>query len=340
MKVIKFIFNSSFLFVLGVTGVSAVFSQENKDAKPVETTTQTVQPVLANKPTERYRIGLQDVLDIVISRHPELSQGSVRMDNEGRIRLPRIDVLISALCKTENELANEITELYKKSYLRDPFVSVFVREQNSQPLAVMGAVQKPGNFLTNRRLTLLELISYAGGPDVEFAGTKIQVARVGGISGCAFKDENAEKTEGDITFFSYKLVDVVSGKTNPIMRPGDIVYVEKADQVYVTGNVVKPQPITLIENLTLTQAIAATGGMLPATKKSQVTLIRQEPGSAAKQEFTYSLSDIREKKIPDPVLQPNDIIFVPTDKVKTFLGSFLEAVTGGAGNIFYRIPGK
>ncbi len=343
IKVIKSTANFSFLFVLVLVNVSAVFSQENKDTKPVENTqatTQTVQPVSTNKPTERYRIGLQDVLDIVISRHPELSQGSVRMDNEGRIRLPRIDVLVSALCKTENELATEITELYKKNYLRDPFVSVFVREQNSQPLAVMGAVQKPGNFLTNRRLTLLELISYAGGPDVEFAGTKIQVARVGGISGCAVMDENAEKTEGDITFFSYKLVDVVSGKTNPIMRPGDIVYVEKADQVYVTGNVVKPQPITLIENLTLTQAIAATGGMLPATKKSQVTLIRQEPGSAAKQEFIYSLSDIREKKIPDPVLQPNDIIFVPTDKVKSFIGSFLEAVTGGAGSIFYRIPGR
>ena len=341
MKAFRFISIIGFLPLFVFAGVSVAFSQDNKETKPVETTqttTQTVQPVLTNKPTERYRIGLQDVLDIVISRHPELSLGNVRMDNEGRIRLPRIDAPITAVCKTETELANEIMDQYRKNYLRDPFVTVFVREQNSQPLAVMGAVQKPGNFMTNRRLTLLELISYAGGPDVEFAGTKIQVARVGGISGCTVKDENAEKTEGDITFFSYKLVDVVSGKTNPIMRPGDIVYVEKADQVYVTGNVVKPQPITLIENLTLTQAIAATGGMLPATKKSQVTLIRQEPGSAAKQEFTYSLNDIKEKKIPDPVLQANDIIFVPTDKVKTFMTGFIEAITGGLGNVFYRIP--
>ena len=340
MKVLKFIANFSFISLFMTGSVAIGFSQETTETKPSETTqqtTQTVKPVLVNKPTERYRIGLQDVLDINVSRHPELSLANVRMDNEGRIRLPRIDGLITAICKTENELATEIMDFYRKNYLRDPFVTVFVREQNSQPLAVMGAVQKPGNFLTNRRLTLLELISYAGGPDVEFAGTKIQVARVGGISGCTVQGENAEVKEGEITFFTYKLADVVSGKTNPVMRPGDIVYVEKADQVYVTGNVVKPQPITLIENLTMTQAIAATGGMLPATKKSKVILIRIEKGSTVKQETEYDLSEIRDKKIPDPVLQANDIIFVPTDKVKTFISGVIEAITGGVGNIFYRI---
>jgi polysaccharide export outer membrane protein len=98
--------------------------------------------------------------------------------------LPRIDASIMAICKTENELAGEIINLYKQSYLRDPYVTVFVKEQNSQPLSVIGAVEKPGNFYTNRRLTLLELLSFAGGQDIEKAGSKIQVARVGGISGC------------------------------------------------------------------------------------------------------------------------------------------------------------
>ncbi len=53
-----------------------------------------------------------------------------------------------------------------------------VSEQKSQSLAVLGAVEKPGNFYLNRKVRLLELLSLAGGHDVEFAGGKIQVARI------------------------------------------------------------------------------------------------------------------------------------------------------------------
>ncbi len=328
MKAIRFFTVFSFF----VISISAVFAQVTTETKPTETA--QVKPVLVNKPTERYRIGLQDVLDIIISRHPELSQGGVKMDSEGRIRLPRIDRLITAVCKTENELAMEIQELYKTSYLRDPFVMVSVREQNSQPLAVIGAVKKPGNYLTNRRLTLLELVAFAGGPDVEFAGTKITVARIGGISGCVTENENTPTTEG-LTLFTYKYSEVMSGKTNPLMNPGDIVYVEKTEPIYVTGNVIKPQAISMTENMTLTQAIAATGGTLPASKKSQVEIIRKVNG--VEQKMLFDLNAINSKKIENPILLPNDIIFVPTDKVKTFYGEILKAVTGGLGNIFYRV---
>ena len=341
MKAIRFITVFSFLLVFGlITGFSQndfcflnVSAQTTNETKPTET--PQVKPVLVNKPTQRYRIGLQDVLEIQIAKHPELSQAVVKLDSEGKIRLNKIDKLVMAACKTENELASEIQNLYRENYLRDPFVMVNVREQNSQPFSVIGAVKKPGYFVTNRRLTLLELLSYAGGPDIEFAGTKIQVARIGGISGCVDESENVV-TDGEIAFFTFNLADVINQKTNPVMKPGDIVVLLEADPVYVTGNVVKPQTILLKQTTTLTQAIAAAGGMLPATKKSQVTLVRQENGT--KVEVVYDLKDIRDKKILDPVLQANDIVFVPTDKVKSFLGSLVEALTGGLGNIFTRIP--
>lgn len=287
---------------------------------------------------ERYRIGLHDILEVTVYRHPELSQPNIRMDETGRIRLPRIEGSILAICKTENELSAEIVSLYKQNYLRDPYVTVFVKEQNSQPLSVIGAVEKPGNFYTNRRLTLLELLSFAGGQDVEKAGTKIQVARVGGISGCQTNLTTENASADGVTFFSYVLSDVLKGKENPIMRPGDIVVVLEADQVYVTGNVLKPQAIPLKQTITLTRAIAAAGGILPATKKSEVRIVRQEPGSKIKQELSFDLNAIKDKKIDDPELLANDIVEVPTDKVKDFTNSFIKAVTGGLGNVFYRIP--
>lgn len=290
---------------------------------------------------ERYRIGLQDVIEVTVYRHPELSQPNIRMDDTGMIRLPRIDTPIMAICKTENDLGAEIAALYKQNYLRDPYVTVFVKEQNSQPLSVIGAVEKPGSFFTNRRLTLLELLSFAGGQDVEKAGSKIQVARVGGISGCKV-DSNVEAVETNTvaeapTFFSYNLEDVLKGKTNPVMRPGDIVVVLEAEQAYVTGNVLKPQSVPLKQTVTLSQAIASAGGILPATKQNKVRIVRQG-GNGSKEELTYDLTAIKERKIQDPILQANDIVEVPTDKVKDFTNNLVKAITGGASSVFYRIP--
>lgn len=340
MNAIRFVTIFSFLMVFSlISGFSqndfcfVAFAQDTK-----ETTTETpqpVKPVLVNKPTERYRIGLQDVLDIQISRHPELSQASVKMDSQGRIRLPRIEKQVMAICKTENELAMEIQNLYKESYLRDPFVSVYVREQNSQPFSVIGAVKKPGYYVTNRRLTLLELLSFAGGPDVEFAGTKIQVARVGGISGCVDESENVP-TDGEVAFFTYNLSDVIKQKTNPVMKPGDILYMMEFDQAFISGNVKEPKSIPLKQEITLTQAIAAAGGLLPATKKSEVRILRQEPGSLVKEVLVFDLNAINSKKVTDPVLLANDVVDVPKDGVKSVTNDIFKAITTGIPNIFFR----
>ncbi len=342
MIAVKIVFVGCLLYLFSFGVSFQTFAQESKtpekaEIKNKEVTTETIQANIKDS-KERYRIGLHDILEVTVYRHPELSQPNIRMDETGRIRLPRIDSSILAICKTENELSAEIVNLYKQNYLRDPYVTVFVKEQNSQPLSVIGAVEKPGNFYTNRRLTLLELLSFAGGQDVKTAGTKIQVARVGGISGCQTNPSTETSESEGVTFFSYVLADVLKGKENPVMRPGDIVVVLEADQIYVTGNVIKPQAIPLKQTITLTQAIAAAGGILPATKQTEVRIVRQVPGSKIKEELKFDLNAIRAKKVADPELLANDIVEVPTDKVKDFTNSFVKALTGGLGNVFYRIP--
>jgi polysaccharide export outer membrane protein len=349
MKAVRFITIFSFLLVFNLVSISAINAQNDTketkaDVKTTETIKEGVKPVepatnaqlqTINSKEERYRIGLHDVIEITVYRHENLSRPSVSLDDSGMFRMPRIDKSIVAICKTELELANEITELYRESYLRDPFVTVNVKERNSQPLSVIGAVQKPGSFYTTRRLTLLELISFAGGPNVEIAGNMIQVARVGGISGCKSNENIADNDDG-VAYFSFKMADVLNGKTNPIMRPGDIIVVPEADKIYVTGNVFKPTAIALKQTMTLTQAIASAGGLLPSSKKSQVRIIRQsERGSEG---FIYSLNDIRDEKIADPILQANDIVEVPVDKFKQITESFIRAVSGGiGGSLPYRI---
>ncbi len=286
---------------------------------------------------ERYRIGFQDTLEVTVFKHPELSQ-VVAVNPDGTISMPRIDQPIIAACKTEGELKDSITTLYK-SYLRNPFVNVRSVDQKSQAFAVMGAVKKPGSFFLNRKVRLLELLSLAGGYDVEFAGVKIQVARVGNVSGCpASQDVALQDEKDDVVFLSYNLKDVIEGKENPWMQPGDIVSVLEAAEVYVVGEVFKPARIPLKESVSLTQAIAFAGGLQRTAKTSKIVIQRQELNSSVKTELVYDLKDIRDKKIQDPLLQANDIVQVDSSTGKSVQKNMWKILTTGLPSVFLRVP--
>ena len=343
MKVIKTLTVFCAAVIFNGFFINNVFGQNTENPQTFEKKAGAIQEkvgddftdkqILAQqKSDEKYRIGFQDTLEIQVFRHPELSQ-VVSVSPDGTILMPRIDKPIIAVCKTERELRETIGVLYK-NYLRNPFVNVRAVEQRSQPFAVIGAVEKPGNFYLNRKIRLLELLAFAGGPDVEKAGAKIQVARVGNTAGCA----EADGVDDKVVFLSYKVKDVMSGDKNPWMEPGDIVSVLVAEEAYVTGNVIKPATVSLREPMTLTQAIAKAGGIAPEAKTSKITIQRQGADGIAKTETVYDLKDIVAKKVDDPVLQSNDIVNVPKNGAKSIRNQVFKAITGGIGNIFYKIP--
>ena len=343
MKAVNFLI--AFCVAVFLTNPAAISGQEKPEVKPVttETVEETVNPnaevsnPFKNQKNEKYRIGFQDTIEVQVYRHPELSL-TVNVSPDGTILMPRVDRPIIAVCKTERQLAETITG-YLKTYLKNPFVNVRAVEQRSQPFAVVGAVEKPGSFYMNRKIRLLELLAFAGGPDVANAGSKIQIARVGNITGCADSETEDQTTEPeDIEFLGYNLNDVLKGKENPWMQPGDIVSVLIAEEAYVVGNVLKQTKIILREERTLTQALAEAGGTNPTAKTDKVIIQRQEPGSNVKTELVFNLKDIREQKIPDPKLQANDIVQVDTDKVKSFQKGFWSIIKGNIGTAIYRIP--
>ncbi len=343
MKVIKTLTVFCVAVVLYGLFINDVFGQNTESPQTFEKKAGAIQEkggddltdkqILAQRQSnEKYRIGFQDTLEIQVFRHPELSQ-VVSVSPDGTILMPRIDKPIIAVCKTERELRETIGALYK-NYLRNPFVNVRAIEQRSQPFAVIGAVEKPGSFYLNRKIRLLELLAFAGGPDVEKAGAKIQVARVGNTAGCA----EADGVEDKVVFLKYKIKDVMTGDENPWMEPGDIVSVLVAEEAYVTGNVIEPAAVSLREPMTLTQAIAKAGGIAPEAKTSKITIQRLGSDGTARTETVYDLKDIIAKKVDDPILQGNDIVNVPKDGVKSIRNQFFKAITNGIPNVFYKFP--
>jgi len=328
----KMLFRTLTAFIIFVSAGIAAQAQ-------TETTSPQILPVstaVALNGNERYRIGFQDTLDIQVFGQPKLTQ-RVTVNPNGTINLFRLPDPIVAVCKTERELSDAIEAAYEKDYLRDPQVNVVVAEQRSQSFAVIGAVEKPGNYFINRKVRLLELLAQAGGPSRD-AGSRLVVARTGSSSDCKMGNTNAAAEDDDLELLTFKLNDVLEAKRVLIMQPGDIVSVMDSDFVYVYGNVNRQGKIEMKEPITLTQAIASAEGLKPATEKDSVRVFRQKPDSMEREEFVYNLKDIEKRKVDDPYLQPNDIVAVDEDKVKGILNAIKTGLTQGIPTIFYRVP--
>jgi polysaccharide export outer membrane protein len=282
---------------------------------------------------DRYRIGPSDVLNIRIYNRPQLSRDAVRVEGNGMIRMPLIETEIQAACLTEGELAKEISTRYAK-YYKNLQVDVFIKEYHSQQVAVIGAVNDQSRFELQRRVRLLELLTYAKGPSAK-AGQTINIVHSTNTSPC----KQADESDASTAFSSYKLNEVLQGdpKSNPYLEAGDIVTVPEADQVYVVGNVFMPLTIALKEPITLTRAIAMAGGLKQDTRKDKIRVLRQEPGTTIKKEIIVDLYAIEKKRSDDLALAPNDIIDVPTSAGKRFLRSLMSGVVPSVSQLPVRV---
>ena len=281
---------------------------------------------------DRYRIGPGDVLDVHIYNRPQLSRDGVRVEGNGMIRMPLIEGDIKAACLTEGELAKEISTRYAR-YYKNLQVDVFIKEYQSQQVAVIGAVNDQSRFKLQRRIRLLELLTFAKGPSTK-AGQTINVVHSSASSPC----KEVEESDAAV-FSSYKLSDVLQGdpKSNPYLEAGDIVTVPEADQVYVVGNVFMPITIPLREPVTLTRALAMAGGLKQDTQKDKIRVLRQEPGTPVRKEITVDLSAIEKKRSEDLALLPNDIIDVPTSAGKSFLRGLFQGFVPSVGQLPVRV---
>jgi len=283
---------------------------------------------------DRYRIGTGDVLDIRIYNRPQLSREAVRVEGSGMIRMPLIETEIQAACRTEGELAKEIATRYAK-YYRNLQVDVFIKEYHSRQVAIIGAVNDQGRFELQRRVRLLELLTYAKGPSAR-AGQTINIVHSTAPSLCKAATDDKPGNDDFAAFNTYRLIDTLRGEpqANPYLESGDVVTLPEADQVYVVGNVVMPLTIPLKEPITLTRAIAMAGGTRQDTKKDKIRIVRQEPGAQTKKEIVVDLSAIEKKQAQDIQLLPNDIVDVPTSTGR----SLLRGLIGGGTQSLTQLP--
>jgi polysaccharide export outer membrane protein len=325
------------MIALGIVLFASSLSASAQAPGSANATTDATQVEVTLTPDgeNRYRIGPGDVLDIRILNRPNLSREAVRVEGSGMIRMPLIDAEIMAACKTEGELAKEIAGKYTKFY-RNPQVDVFIKEYKSKQVAIIGAVTEQSRFELQRRIRLLELLTYAKGPTAK-AGQTINIVHSPPELACHRPARGSE--DAATAFASYKLSETLQGlpKSNPWIEPGDIITLPEADQAYVVGNVFTPLTIPLKEPITLSRAIAMAGGLRQDSKKDKVRIVRQEPGTSTKKEMIVDLSAIEKKRAEDVTLMANDIVDVPESTGKTLLRSLLGTVVPTVSQLPVRV---
>lgn len=262
---------------------------------------------------------------------------TVIVDENGRFRLPYVNETdIVAQCHTEQEISDEVRKHYSK-FLRDPLLSVTVVERRpAVPVTVSGEVRTPQRVEMKREARLLELIAFSGGY-TEDAGGTVQVFRTQ-IPMCSNEEvkkewaaESSNGTEVPSKMFTRSSIQQGRNESNPVVYPGDIIHVEKASPVYLTGQVVQQKGIYIKEGgLSLTQAIAMVGGVQQKAKTKDIKVYRLRGENPQDREIiAVNLDLIKEGEQQDIMLQPYDIIEV--DRAKDSIGSqIFKIITGAA----------
>ncbi len=167
-------------------------------------------------PEEGFRLGPEDVIDVVVWRNPDLTREAIVIRPDGKISLPLIgDVQAQGL--TAGELAQGLTARYKE-YKENPAVSVNVQEVNSYNIFVLGEVNQPGKFPLKSYSTVLQAISMAGGFTQFAAENGIQVVRHQ-----INKDGQSQEIRIPVNYDS--LLSEDGAEYNFILHPGDTIVV-------------------------------------------------------------------------------------------------------------------
>ena len=293
------------------------------------------EPVKASLPVELardYVIGPGDLLEITVYDAPDLSR-DIRVSSSGVILLPLLPEPIRADGLTPEELAAAIArEFEQRQILRQPQVSVLVKEFKSRPVAVVGAVKRPQMIPVLGPMTLLEVLSAAEGL-TEDAGPLIYVTR--GAQMRELPSNPAEVTEpaADNPRVAVvqvrELMEAKDPAANVPIFAGDAVTVPRGGIVYVVGAVHKPGGFVLKdrhERVSVLQALALAGYVTPTAKPNEALIVRRRPGADTEETIPVDLAKILSRKAPDQGMEENDILFVPDSQFKRGLRRVGEAI--------------
>lgn len=175
----------------------------------------TPPPVFPNAPVDETladdQVGVDDMFDVRVYGEADLS-GAYRVATDGTIDFPLAGRIPVAGLRT-GDIQARLTERLRDGYMKNPQVTVLMKEWNSRKISVLGQVQKPGSVPYHPHMTIVDAIALAGG-----------------FTGIAAKNSVSLRREagGKIESHMYRVADITEGRsTNVLVLPGDVLVVEE-----------------------------------------------------------------------------------------------------------------
>jgi polysaccharide export outer membrane protein len=250
-----------------------------------------------------------DVIDVVVLGQPTLS-GDFALDKDGGINYPLIG-RVEASGLSPADLAKKLQSLLGAGFIKKPEVSVRVKEYRSRPVLVLGEVVKPGIYSLKGDRSVLTVLSDAGGLTGN-AGHEFLVARppegsesvaidqfasmplIPGLSDAVRLPDADELPPGalkgsDVFRATFRELMNGNAEQNVILEGGDIVFVPRAAQIFVTGQAARPATFKYVDGMTVQDALQLAGGISDRGSIKRLKIVRFEAGK--RKEIKAELTD-------------------------------------------------
>jgi polysaccharide export outer membrane protein len=240
-------------------------------------------------------IGPQDLLTITVFDQAELT-GKYAVELDGSFSFPFVG-RVHVGGKTIRAVEAELKQRLMQGYLKNPQISVAIEEYRSQRVFIVGEVRNVGPHPLTGGMTLIEALAKAGSTTAE-ASDEVIVVRGGGAG-----DGSEAVKAGNKETLRISLKDLqrgAAGASDVALRDGDMIYVPRAESVYLLGEVKNPGSYAIQSGMTVLQAFSLAGGVTQYGAANRVEVIRLVNGVKKKV-----------KVKPDDLVQPGDTIVVP-----------------------------
>lgn len=213
---------------------------------------------------------------------------TVYISDDGTIPIPLVGaVQVGGLSPAE--AARKIEAAFRDGkYLVDPHVTIIVTQSRSQRISVLGEVGAPGRYAIESNETILDVLAQAGGAK-ETAADVVYLLRPN-------KSGQIERIELNLK----GLAGTQEMMPMQALQGGDSIFVPRAQQFYIYGEVAAPNMYRIEPGMTVVQAIARAGGVTARGSRKRVEIKRK---GADGKEVTF-------KARAEEPIQVNDVVRV------------------------------
>jgi len=216
-----------------------------------------VAPPAASVPVPSgYVLGVGDTVEVAVDDNADY-KGKVTIEQDGTVVLPLLGRVTAAGQSVTQFRETVRTRLVSGGYFVKPEVSVTLVSATSRYATILGEVSSPGLVTLDRDYHLSEVI-----------------ARVGGLKGAGVDAITLTTADGQTRTYSMRQAATTGGNADPLINPGDKIFIAPAQVFYIYGQVSAPGSYPVDPNMSVRQALARGGGLTALGSSKKVMLTR------------------------------------------------------------------